>query len=50
MVKTGSKGSGITFGIEAGVVAFGAQSGGLATVTGVECWLDGPAETYGLAF
>ena len=50
MVRTGEVGSGLTFGIEAGVVAFGGQTGGLATVTGVECWLEGPAETYGLAF
>jgi len=50
MVRTGHSSTGLAFGIEAGVVAFGGQTGGLATVTGVECWLEGPAETYGLAF
>jgi hypothetical protein len=50
LVKTGHSSSGLAFGMEAGVVAFGGRGGGLATVTGVECWLEGPAETYGLAF
>jgi hypothetical protein len=38
-VKTGYSDSGLVFGIEAGVVAFGGEGGGLATVTGAECWL-----------
>ncbi|KAF2691793.1 hypothetical protein K458DRAFT_411500 [Lentithecium fluviatile CBS 122367] len=40
MVKTGHSSSGLAFGLEAGVVAFGGETGGLATVTGVECWLN----------
>lgn len=39
MVKTGHASSGLIFGMEAGVIVFGGRSGGLATVTGFECWL-----------
>jgi hypothetical protein len=40
MVRTGYSSSGLVFGIGAGVVAFGGEGGGLATVTGLECWLE----------